>query len=285
MMTNLKIHRNLIASAFTAAILTAGTFSFASQEPVQVKSAEADRSINDIVSRTDTEAVPSQAPIPKGGAASTALVRVNAAPSQDGVVIHVEADGALKNYKSFTLTESPPRIVFDFPGLRSAYKGEQRMPVKTGPVSQVRHFAYPEKVRLVIETQKPYLATYTMEVVDNGILIQVGDAAVGSVGSKDKDLKLSSGPEPSPSPPPAPTAAAVAKPPAAVKPVEFAAVASKSSESAKPRAWKTEQAPAALPAGEPAAVKTAAADSTAMPPGVRAPETGVGGSSASSSSK
>ena len=60
MMTNLKIHRNLIASAFTAAILTAGTFSFASQEPAQVKSAEADRSINDIVSRTDTEAVPSQ---------------------------------------------------------------------------------------------------------------------------------------------------------------------------------------------------------------------------------
>ena len=158
----------------------------------------------------ETETAPSKPLIPKRGVAATALVGVNAEPSKDGTVVHVEADGALQNYKSFTLTESPPRIVFDFPGLRSTYKGEQRMPVKTGPVSQVRHFAYPEKVRLVVETQKAYLASYTTEVVDSGFLIQVGNAAVGSVDPKGKDLKLASGPDPNPSPPPAKPAVAAA---------------------------------------------------------------------------
>jgi outer membrane protein len=129
--------------------------------------------------------------------AATALVNINATPSQDGAMVNVEADGALRNYKSFTLEENPPRIVFDFPGLRSPYKGEQRLAVKTGPVSLVRHLAYPDKVRLVVETQKPCLGNYTAEVVDNGLRIHVGDAAAGSSG-----LGLKPAPAASPRPPP-----------------------------------------------------------------------------------
>jgi type IV pilus assembly protein PilQ len=171
-----------------------------------------------LIKESDVDKAADQPPAPKNLVPATALVSVNAEPSKDGAVIHVEADGALQNYKSLTLTENPPRIVFDFPGIRSPYKGEQRMAVKTGPVSQVRHLAYPDKVRLVVETQRPYLGNYTAEIVDNGLLIQVGDAAAESKG---KDLKLASGPAPSPAPQPANPAAATAGSPARVNRVEF----------------------------------------------------------------
>ncbi|HSM88970.1 MAG TPA: AMIN domain-containing protein, partial [Desulfobacterales bacterium] len=276
MTTNLSTHRNFIASALIAVFLAALTAGCASQNSAQVKSAEADRLITDIVSRedaaglsvtvkgseqlaytavkqdaplgvlfhfpgtgldnlkqvyyppendtissirasefyengrtssifislksdvayelspegadlkivfpksgapaakvgqppsiqeSDTDKIASPPPAPKSLVPATALVSVNATPSKDGAVIQVMADGALQNYKSFTLAESPPRIVFDFAGVRSPYKGEQRVAVQTGPVSRVRHLAYPDKVRLVVETQKPYLGNYTAEIV------------------------------------------------------------------------------------------------------------------------
>jgi type IV pilus assembly protein PilQ len=149
---------------------------------------------------------------------ATALIGVNAEPSTDGSVIRVEADGALQNYKSLTLTENPPRIVFDFPGIRSPYKTEQRMAVKTGPVSQVRHIAHPDKVRLVVETQRSYLGNYTAETVDNGLLIRVGDAAAGSKG---QNLKPVSGPAPAPVHQTASAPAATSGSPARVNRVEF----------------------------------------------------------------
>jgi type IV pilus assembly protein PilQ len=171
------------------------------------------------IQESDTDKAAATPPAPKSVVPATALVSVNAESSKDGAIIRVEADGALQDYKSFTLTENPPRIVFDFNGLNSPYKGEQRMAVKPGPVSRVRHLAYPDKVRLVVETQKPYLGNYTAESVDNGLLIQVGEAAVGSKGA---DLKLASGPPPSPAPQPAKPTAATAGSPAWVNRVEFA---------------------------------------------------------------
>ncbi|MCK7510699.1 MAG: hypothetical protein MZV70_45980 [Desulfobacterales bacterium] len=65
---------------------------------------------------------------------------------------------------------------FDLPGIRSPYSGEQRTVRLRGPVQLVRHMAYPDKVRLVIDTQKPYLRNYSVEAVDNGLIIQVGDS-------------------------------------------------------------------------------------------------------------
>jgi hypothetical protein len=204
MMTNLNIHRNPIVSVLTAVILAAGTFGFASQNTVQegddlkivfskpeTLSAKADSA--PLTQAPDTDTVLSQPSIPKPRVPATALVGVNPTPSKDGAVIHVEADGALENYKSFTLTEAPPRIVFDFPGLHSPHKSEQRITVKTGPVSRVRHFAHPEKVRLVVETQKTYLASYTTEVVNNGFLIHVGDAALGSKINSASALEAATG--------------------------------------------------------------------------------------------
>ncbi len=91
----------------------------------------------------------------------------------DAVLIRVTADGALPPPTVFTL-DHPARIVFDFTGLHSTFKGEQRIPVRSEWVSQVRHLGYPDKVRLVADTTAPQLKSYSLERTAEGFLITVG---------------------------------------------------------------------------------------------------------------
>jgi type IV pilus assembly protein PilQ len=143
-----------------------------------------------------TAAAPAAAVVSaKPWSAATEITDVNATPSPDGVLITVEANGALQDYKSFTLTENPPRIVFDLPAVHSAAKSEQRIAVKGGPVDQIRYLGYPDKVRLVIHTQKPYLTQYSAEPTDTGLVIRVGSAPATATG---RELKLASGAAPAP---------------------------------------------------------------------------------------
>jgi hypothetical protein len=128
----------------------------------------------------------------------------------------IEADGTLRDYKAFTISESPPRIVFDIPAVRTSAKTEQRIPVASGPVGRVRYLGYPDKVRVVIETQKPYLSRYSADPAETGLLVRVGDGAAAG-GS----LKLAAGSAPATAeakPKPEPAAGA----PAWVNRVEFA---------------------------------------------------------------
>jgi len=91
----------------------------------------------------------------------------------DSVLIRLTADGTLKTANVFTL-ENPARIVFDFMGLQSTFKGEQRIPVRSELVSQVRHLGYPDKVRLVVDTEARHLKSYAMEPAADGLVITVG---------------------------------------------------------------------------------------------------------------
>ena len=102
------------------------------------------------------------------------ITTVSATPLNKNVVIKIKADGAIKNYKSFTI-DNPPRIVVDMLDIKSPYQGEQRIAVKSPWVTRVRHFGHPAKVRLVVETQKGYLSKFSATPVDNGLLIHVGD--------------------------------------------------------------------------------------------------------------
>jgi len=105
---------------------------------------------------------------------ATRITAIGTTPLKNSVAINVKADGTIKNYKSFTIEEAPPRIVYDLYGLKSPYKGEQRIIVKSDRVTRVRHFAHVDKVRIVVETKKTYLSKYSAAPVDNGLLIYVG---------------------------------------------------------------------------------------------------------------
>jgi type IV pilus assembly protein PilQ len=105
---------------------------------------------------------------------ATRITAIGTTPLKKSVAINVKADGTIKNYKSFTIEEAPPRIVYDLYGLKSPYKGEQRIVVKSDWVTRVRHFGHADKVRIVVETKKAYLSKYSASPVDNGLLIYVG---------------------------------------------------------------------------------------------------------------
>ncbi len=166
MMTKSNTRRNTSAPVCIALLLSAFMAAWAPAGLAQVPSA-------------DIEKPPEAAGTLLAATTRTAIKSVSTASSQDGVVITVEADGPLRDYKAFTIADNPPRIVFDLPGVRSPYPVEQRTAPSSGPVQQVRHMAYPDKVRLVIDTQKPYLRKYTAEAAGNALIIQVGtpDAA------------------------------------------------------------------------------------------------------------
>jgi len=120
--------------------------------------------------KEETEAAPViEKPVP----VATRLESVSATPLQKNVVINVKADGTIKNYKSFSV-DNPPRIVFDMFNLKSPYQKEQRLEVKSKWVKQARHFGHPDKVRLVLDTYKPYLSQFSATPTDSGLLIHVG---------------------------------------------------------------------------------------------------------------
>ena len=102
------------------------------------------------------------------------LEAITATALKNNVIVNVQADGTIKNYKSFTIDDKEPRIVFDIYQIKSPFEKEQRIPVQSKWVRQVRHFGYPDKVRLVVDTQKTYLDKYSASPTDNGLLIHVG---------------------------------------------------------------------------------------------------------------
>jgi type IV pilus assembly protein PilQ len=201
MMTKSNNHRNVFTPVFVAALLVAALAVCAPMSVAQVKSADTEK--------------PLLPPAVSASPPAMALKGVSTAPLKDGVVIKVEADGALRDYKAFTIGENPPRIVFDLPGIRSPYNGEQRTVPSSGPVQLVRHMAYPDKVRVVVDTQKPYLKRYSVETVENGLIIQVGDS---EAAARTADLKLVS----TAAPVAVKTAPATAGSPASINRVEFA---------------------------------------------------------------
>lgn len=111
-------------------------------------------------------------------AASGVLKEVHVASHEGGVEVYMRVDGHVKDYKTFTIDDPlPAKIVVDLVGLRSAFGGEQKIPVEGNIVKLVRHFGHPDKVRVVVETEKAYLKDFSVELVENGLLLKIGASA------------------------------------------------------------------------------------------------------------
>jgi type IV pilus assembly protein PilQ len=120
---------------------------------------------------------PAAAVAPAGqGANASRLQSVYAARFGEALKVFVGADGMITNYRSFTI-ESPARIVFDLFNIRSPYPREKVVPVNTRWVSQIRYHNYPDRVRVILDTQPAYLSQFSAHPVENGLLIQMGRGA------------------------------------------------------------------------------------------------------------
>jgi len=116
------------------------------------------------------------ADIPDFNQKATRLQSVYAAKFGDSLKVFVGADGMISNYKSFTI-DSPASIVFDIFNITSPYENEKVIPVNTKWVSKIRYFSYPDRVRVILETQKIYLNAFSGFPSENGLLIQMGEGS------------------------------------------------------------------------------------------------------------
>lgn len=119
---------------------------------------------------------PSESVVPTQSATATRLQSVYAARFGDALKVFVGADGMITNYRSFII-ESPARIVFDLFNVRSPYPQEKVVPVNTRWVSQIRYHNYPDRVRVILDTQAAFLDRFSAHPVENGLLIQMGAGA------------------------------------------------------------------------------------------------------------
>ncbi len=109
-------------------------------------------------------------------AVATILDSVDVMDEGDRVGVKIKADGAIKEYKSFTLSK-PPRIVLDLAGLASPYKKEQRLAVGSEMVQQVRHCIHKGYVRVVLDVSHEALSEYKAVPVYDGLVVYVGNTA------------------------------------------------------------------------------------------------------------
>jgi len=101
------------------------------------------------------------------------LKTVTATPLKDHIIVNVDADGTIADYDSFAI-DNPPRIVFDIYHIESPHKGGQKIEVDSQWVKRIRYNPYPEKIRLVLDTEKQYLTKYFSFPTGSGLLIYVG---------------------------------------------------------------------------------------------------------------
>lgn len=107
---------------------------------------------------------------PKG----TCIETVNVEERVDGIDITILADGTIQEYSAFTV-DNPPRIVFDIFNINSPYKGLQKVVVDSKWVTGLRHFCYPDKLRVVLDTDKTHMTAFSSKPVNNGLIISVSE--------------------------------------------------------------------------------------------------------------
>ena len=122
----------------------------------------------------EEESVQEEKSTEKTIAPASMLESVDTEKLEKSINISINVDGVIKDYKSLTV-DNPARIVFDIFNVTSPYKAEQSVPVDSKWVKRIRHYGYPDHVRVVLDTTTEYLSAFSANPVDKGLLIRVGE--------------------------------------------------------------------------------------------------------------
>jgi type IV pilus assembly protein PilQ len=101
------------------------------------------------------------------------LNKVTATPLIKHIIVNLTADGPIAQYDSFAI-DNPARIVFDIYHIKSPHQTGRTIEVDSKWVKRIRFNPYPNKVRLVLDTEKQYLTKYFSFPTDSGLLIYIG---------------------------------------------------------------------------------------------------------------
>jgi type IV pilus assembly protein PilQ len=99
------------------------------------------------------------------------VVNVLFEEKKDFIIFNILADGKIGNFDTFKL-DSPPRLVLDIWGVdtrKSSFK------IKNLLIKAVRIGHYPDKLRLVFDSQKPQLPPYQVNRIDDKLIVSLGN--------------------------------------------------------------------------------------------------------------
>jgi len=117
---------------------------------------------------------PQKAPAkPKYVMAATQLDSITFSELDKGLQVNLVGDGTITEFKSFTV-RNPARIVFDIDNIRGTSTREEMMAVDTPWVKRIRHYGYPDRLRVVLDTYPEHLEAYSAKPADDGLMILVG---------------------------------------------------------------------------------------------------------------
>ncbi len=140
-------------------------------EEKQVKKEE--EAIKETKAEVPAEAPKREEPSPGPAPANKAkeVVNVSFEQKDDVAIFNIVADGKVENFDAFKL-DSPPRLVMDIWGVntrKSSFK------VKSPLIKGVRIGHYPDKLRLVFDSQKPQLPPYQVNRIDDKLIVSLGN--------------------------------------------------------------------------------------------------------------
>ncbi|MGB7573645.1 MAG: type IV pilus secretin PilQ [Thermodesulfobacteriota bacterium] len=99
------------------------------------------------------------------------VVNVLFEEKKDFILFNILADGKIGNFDTFKL-DSPPRLVLDIWGVNTR---KNSFNVKNPLIKAVRIGHYPEKLRLVFDSQKPQLPPYQVNRIDDRLIVSLGN--------------------------------------------------------------------------------------------------------------
>ena len=113
------------------------------------------------------EAAPSPGPSNK----AKEVVSVSFEQKSDSIVFNIIADGTVESFNAFKL-DSPPRLVMDIWGVDTR---QRSFKVKDPLIKGVRIGRYPDKLRLVFDSQKSQLPPYQVNRIDDRLIVSLGN--------------------------------------------------------------------------------------------------------------
>ena len=131
--------------------------------------------------------------VEKGTAAATRLESISSAELENNLNVFINADGTISDYKAFT-TSNPARIIFDLFNIKSPYKKEQTVAVDSKWVKTIRHYNYPDRLRVVLDTTDRYLSAYSAHPSGKGLLIKVGSETEQAAAPAPIELRAEASP-------------------------------------------------------------------------------------------
>lgn len=161
------------------------------------------------------------------------LLRIDAKKENGATIIRIVGNGTIGDFNTFDIDKpAPPRLVVDVWNVGNSI-AKTSVPVNTTQIKKVRIGEYTNKIRLVFDSNQKTLPPYTIERIEDSLVITAGKTGVKKQEAKQEGVKMAEPqttaqtaaiaavPEPAFAVKPAPLSEAKAEANAEVKEIDF----------------------------------------------------------------